>query len=115
MFTWRLNNVTKQPTNHSRNQRNKINKKLKNRWQQKHHDTQPMGCSKSNSEKEACNNTILPQETRKISNKHPDFITIATRERRTKPKVSRRKEAINIKSRNKWNREKENKRKDQWN
>ena len=55
-----------------------------------------MGYSKSNSEKEVCNNTILPQETRKISNKHPNFIPIATRERRTKPKASRRKEAINI-------------------
>ena len=36
-----------------------------------------MGYSKSNSEKEVCNNTILPQETRKISNKHPNFIPIA--------------------------------------
>ena len=57
-----------------------------------------MGYSKSNSEKEVCNNTILPQETRKISNKHPNFIPIATRERRTKPKASRRKEIIKIRS-----------------
>ena len=42
-----------------------------------------MGHSKNSSKREVYSNTILPQETRKISNKHPNFIPIATRERRT--------------------------------
>ena len=32
-----------------------------------------MGCSKSNSKREVYNNIILPQETRKTSNKHPNL------------------------------------------
>ena len=33
----------------------------------------PMGCSKSSSNREVYNNTILPQETRKTSNRQPNF------------------------------------------
>ena len=44
-------------------------------------------------------NTVLPQETRNISNKQPNLTPKAIRERRTKnPKVSRRKEIIKIRS-----------------
>ena len=43
-----------------------------------------MGCSKSYSKSEVYNNTILPQETRKISNKQPKLTPKAIRERRTK-------------------------------
>ena len=58
-----------------------------------------MGCSKSSSTREVYSNTILPQETRNISNKQPNLTPKAIRERRTKkPKVSRRKEFINIRS-----------------
>ena len=58
-----------------------------------------MGCSKSSSKREVYSNTILPQETRNISNKQPNLIPKATRERRTKkPKVSRRKEIIKIRA-----------------
>ena len=58
-----------------------------------------MGCTKSSSKKEVYNNTILPQETRNISNKQPKLTTKAIREIRTKtPKVSRRKEIIKIRS-----------------
>ena len=59
-----------------------------------------MGCSKSSSKREVYSNTILPQETRKISNKLPNLTPKAIEERRTKkkPKVSRRKEIINIRS-----------------
>ena len=49
-----------------------------------------MGCSKSSSKREVYHNMILPQETRKISNKQPNLTPKATRERRTKPKMSRR-------------------------
>ena len=57
-----------------------------------------MGCSKNGSEREVYNNTILLQETRKISNKQPNLTPKRTREKRTKPKVSRRKESIKIRA-----------------
>ena len=58
-----------------------------------------MGCSKSSSKREVYSNTILPQGTRKISNKQPNLTPKAIRERRTKkPKVNRRKEIIKIRS-----------------
>ena len=58
-----------------------------------------MGCSKSTSKREVYSNTVLPQETRNISNKQPNLTTKAIRERRRKnPKVSRRKEIIKIRS-----------------
>ena len=54
-----------------------------------------MGCSKSCSKREVYSNTILPQETRKISNKQSNLTPKAIRERRTKkPKASRRKKII---------------------
>ena len=58
-----------------------------------------MGCSKSSSKREVYSNTLLPQETRNISNKQLNLTPKAIRERRTKnPKVSRRKEIIKIRS-----------------
>ena len=58
-----------------------------------------MGCSKSSSKSEVYSNTILPQETRNISNKKPKLTPKAIRERRTKnSKLSRRKEIIKIRA-----------------
>ena len=58
-----------------------------------------MGCSKSSPKREINSHTILPQETRNISNKQPNLTPKAIRERRTKNrKDSRRKEIINIRS-----------------
>ena len=58
-----------------------------------------MGCNKSSSKREVYSNTILPQETRNISNKQPNLTPKAMRERGIKiPKVSRRKEIIKIRS-----------------
>ena len=57
-----------------------------------------MGCSKSSSKREVYNNIISPQETRKISNKQHNFTPKAIRERKTKPKVTRRKELIKIRA-----------------
>ena len=90
--------TTKQPRDHWRNQRG--NKKIpRNKWQWKHDDPKPMGWSKSSSKREVYSNTILPQETRKISNKQPTLTPKAIRERRTKnPKVSRSKDIIKIRS-----------------
>ena len=42
-----------------------------------------MGCSKSSSKKEVYSNTILLQETKKISNKQRKLTAKAIRERRT--------------------------------
>ena len=42
-----------------------------------------MGCHKSSSKREVYSNTILPQETRKISNKQSNLTPKGTRERRT--------------------------------
>ena len=55
---------------------------------------------KSSSKREVYSEKSLPQETRKVSNKKkPKLTPKATRERRTKkPKVSRRKEIIKIRS-----------------
>ena len=50
-----------------------------------------MGCSKSSSKREVDSNTILPKDSRKISNKLPNLTPKATRESRIKPKVSRGK------------------------
>ena len=44
----------------------------------------PMGCSKSNSKTEVYSNTILPQETRKTSNKQPNFIPKTTEKKKNK-------------------------------
>ena len=40
----------------------------RNKWPWKHDGLKPMGCTKSNSKREVYSNTILPQETRNISN-----------------------------------------------
>ena len=58
-----------------------------------------MGCSKSISKREVYSNTTLPQETRKTSNRQPNFTLKTTEIRRTKtPKISRRKEIIKIRA-----------------
>ena len=58
-----------------------------------------MGCSKSSSKKEVYSNAILPQETRKTSNRQPNFTPKTIGKRRAKPpKISRRKEIIKIRA-----------------
>ena len=65
---------------HWNNQRG--NQKIpRDKW--KHNDPKPMVCSKSSSKREVYTNTILSQETRKISNKQPNLTLQATRERST--------------------------------
>ena len=59
----------------------KIKKISRNKWQWKHDNSKPMGCSKSNPKREVYSNTILPQETRKISNRQPNFTPKTTRKR----------------------------------
>ena len=43
----------------------------------------PMRCSKSSPKREVYSNTILPQETRKASNRQPNFTPKTTGNRRT--------------------------------
>ena len=57
-----------------------------------------MGCSKSHSKRKVYSNTSPPQETRKSSNKQANFTSKAAQERKTRPKVSRRKEIIKIRA-----------------
>ena len=57
-----------------------------------------MGCSKSSSKREAYSNTILPQETRNISNNLTSHLNQLEKEEQKNPKVSRRKEIIKVRS-----------------
>ena len=58
-----------------------------------------MGRSKSSAKREFYSNTSLPQETGNISNKQPNLAPKAiTEEEQKKPKASRRKEIIKIRS-----------------
>ena len=55
------------------------------------------GMQQKQSKREIYSNTILPQETRKTSNRQPNFTPKTTGKRRTKnSKISRRKEIIKI-------------------
>ena len=68
---------------HWRNQRG--NKKIpRDKWEWKHDNPKPMGCTKSSSKGEVFSDTILPQETRKILNKQPKLTPKTTRESKTR-------------------------------
>ena len=51
-----------------------------------------MGFSKSSSKKEVYSNTVLPQETRKASNRQPNSTSKAAGKRRTKKPQSQQRE-----------------------
>ena len=53
---------------------------------------------KSSAKREGESSKCLPQETREISNKQSNLTPRGIRERRTKPKVSRRKEILKIRA-----------------
>ena len=57
-----------------------------------------MGGSKSSAKGEVYNNTMLPQETRKIWNKQPNPTLKQLQKEQNNPKFSRRKEIIRIRS-----------------
>ena len=58
----------------------------RNKWQWKHDNSKSMECSKNSSKREAYSNTILPQETRKTSNRQPNFTPKTSGKRRTERK-----------------------------
>ena len=70
--TWRLNNtlLNKQEITEEIRGNQKI---PKNKWEWKHDDAKPMGCSKSSPKREVYSNTILREETRNFSNKQPNL------------------------------------------
>ena len=70
----------------------------RNKWKRKYNKPKPKGCSKSGSKRELHSNINLLQETRKISKNLTLHLKQIEREEKTKPKVSRRKETINIKA-----------------
>ena len=53
-----------------------------------------MGGSKSRSKREVYSNTILPQETRKTSNRQPNFTSETPGKRRTKKSQNQQKKEI---------------------
>ena len=60
-----------------------------------------MVCSKNSSKREFYSNTNLPQETRKISNKQPNFTPKTTREKINKTQSKQKERNPNNQSRNK--------------
>ena len=63
-------------------------KSSRNKWQWKRDNSKPMGCSKSHSKRDIYSNTILPQETRKTSNRQPNFTPKTTGKKNKKnPKL----------------------------
>ena len=65
------------------------------------------GKCESSCEWDVYSNKILSQERRKSSNKKPNLPPKTTKEERTKSKISRRKEIINVRVEKKINRDKE--------
>ena len=57
-----------------------------------------MGCNKKSSMWEVYSNTILPQETQKISNNLSLNLKQLETDKQTKPKVSKRKDVIEIRA-----------------
>ena len=72
-----------------------------------------MGFSKSSSKREVYRNTILPQETRKISSKQPNLTPKIVRERRTKSQSKKKERNHKDQIINKGKRKKGNNSKDQ--
>ena len=83
---WRLNNTFLNNQQVTEDIKGEIKKISRNKWQWKHNNSKPIGCSKSSSKREAYSNTILPQETRKTSNRQPNFTPKATGKRRRRKK-----------------------------
>ena len=72
-----------------------IKKMPRDKLKQKLNGRKLTGCRKSSSKKEVYSNTILPQEKFEINNL-TSHLKQLEQEEQTKPKISRRKEIINI-------------------
>ena len=71
--------VLKPPVDHWRN-----HKMPRDKWKKKHDDLKHMDAAKAVLRGEVYSNTILPQETRKISNKQPNLTPKLTWKRTNK-------------------------------
>ena len=96
---------------HWRNHRSKI---PRDKWQLKHNDTKPLGCSKNSSKREVHSNAVLSQETR-VPNNLTINLKQLKKEEKVKPKVSIRKEIIKTREHEYMKETKKTNRKDQWN
>ena len=81
---------SKWPVGYWRNQRGNLKKNSGNKWWLKH-NSKLMGCSESSCKREVYSNTILPQETRKTSNRQPNFTPKTTGNRRWKKLIEGKK------------------------
>ena len=80
---WRLNNTFLSNQQVTQEIKREIKKFLETNDNE---NTKPLGCNKSSSKREVYSNKILPQETRKTSNRKPNFTPKTTGKRRiTKP------------------------------
>ena len=82
--TWRLNNTFLNNQQVTEEIKREVKKISRRKWQWKHDISKSMGCSKSSSKREVYSNTILPQGTRKTSNRQPNFMPRTTGKRRAK-------------------------------
>ena len=85
--TWRLNRMFLNNQKVTEEIKRKIKKISRNKWQWKHDNLKPMGCSKSSSKRKVYTNTILPQKTGKTSTRQPNFTPKTIGKRITTKKV----------------------------
>ena len=96
--TWRLKNMFLNNQQVTEESKREIKKFLETN-DSENNKSKPMGCSKSSPKREDYSNTILPQETRKTSNRQPNFTPKTTgKEEQKTPKISRRKEIVKIRA-----------------
>ena len=80
--TWRLNNILLRNQQVTEEIKREIKKFLETNDNENTTTQKPMGCSKSSSKRDVYSKTILPQETRKPSNRQPNFTPKTTGKRR---------------------------------
>ena len=81
--TWRLNSTFLNNQQITEDIEREVNKFAETK-QWEHDNSKPMGWSKSSSKREVYSNTVLPQETRKTSNRQPNFTPKITGKRQTR-------------------------------
>ena len=95
-YTWRLNNTFLNNEQVTEEIKREIKKISRNKWQWRHDNSKPMGCSKSSVNREVYSNTILSQEIRKTSDNLTLHLKQLEKEGKNNPEISRRKEIIKI-------------------
>ena len=99
--TWRLNNMFLNNQQVLEEIKRELKILLETNDNENTTNSKPMGCSKSTSKREMYSSTILPQKTRKTSNRQPNFTPKTTGKRKiTKKtsKISRKKEIMKMRA-----------------